>query len=664
MAESGRARISIAADDRTAPAFNSVRARFGALQSDVQGLGASFTGVGATLGTVLGGFGLGALVRGVADGIDKLNDLADATGSSVENLSGLEALALRTGTSFETVSAALLKFNQALNSGDNGDVAEVLKAIGLSAQDLRKQDPAQALLTTAKALEQFAADGNRARAEQLLFGRSLRDVAPLLRDLAEAGQLNATVTTEQAQAAEQFNRNLAAVRSSAVEAGRAIFNEAVPVLNELGKGFSSAASEGERFSGVAAAVRAVVETLTVVGAYVVDTFSGVGREIGAIAAQIVALGTLDIKGFNAISQALKEDNERAKAELDKFVSRVLAAGKAAGVEGGRGLVNPPNVGGQSIGAIGGAGRGVREQASEYEKYIDKLREALRGTQELTAAEQIRVDIAEGKLGRLTDAQREYAYELARVLDLAKQPAALVGPEISEELLRQRKAALAEVKALADASPAGQFDELVRKTQATIEAFRQGQISAQDYGRALETLGKGFEDLQPKMEEVSGFAQQASRNIQDALGDSVLAAIENDGKRIEDVWKSLIKRLVAQAAAAELGKALFGDGYGTKTNQVGGLIGQLGTYLGGLFGGPRASGGPVQPGRAYLVGEQGRELFVPEQAGTVVPNNALQAGGGATTFVMNVQGSVSEDAERVVRAMFAQYEARRMSAWRG
>lgn len=664
MTSPSRAQISIAATDNTGAAFTSVRQRFSSLQGDIERFGSSFAGF-AGLGALGAGVGaLAALTTAAAQGLDRLNDLADATGASVENLSGLEAVALRTGTSFDTVSSALLKFNQALSGADDGEAAEVLKAIGLSVKDLRAQDPAEALLTTAKALEQFAADGNRARAEQVLFGRSLRDVAPLLRDLAEAGQLNATVTTEQARAADKFNRNLATAQDLATQAGRAIANEVLPVLNEVGQAFADAGREGTAFSGVAEAVQMVVQKLTVVGAYVVDTFSGVGREIGAIAAQVVALGTLDIKGFNAISQALKEDNERAKAELDKFVARVLAAGKAAGVEGGRGLINPPSVGGQNLGAIGGGGRGVKEQASEYEKYIDKLREALRGTQELTAAEQIRVDIAEGKLGRLTDTQREYAYELARVLDLAKQPAALVGPEISEELLRQRKAALAEVKALADASPAGQFDELVRKTQATIEAFRQSQIGAEDYRRALETLGKGFEDLQPKLEAVTSFAQQASRNIQDALGDSVLAAIEGDGKRIEDIWKNLIERLVAQAAAAELGKALFGEGYGTTTSKIGGLFGQFGNYLSGLFGGARASGGPVQPGRAYLVGEQGRELFVPEQAGTVVPNNALQAGGGGSTFIMQVQGSVSEDAERVVRTMFAQAEARRMALGRG
>lgn len=47
-----------------------------------------------------------------------------------------------------------------------------------------------------------------------------------------------------------------------------------------------------------------------------------------------------------------------------------------------------------------------------------------------------------------------------------------------------------------------------------------------------------------------------------------------------------------------------------------------------FGGFRANGGPVQPGRAYVVGERGPELMVPQVPGTIVPNT------GAASSPMN------------------------------
>jgi hypothetical protein len=48
------------------------------------------------------------------------------------------------------------------------------------------------------------------------------------------------------------------------------------------------------------------------------------------------------------------------------------------------------------------------------------------------------------------------------------------------------------------------------------------------------------------------------------------------------------------------------------------------------------GGPVEAGVPYTVGERGRELFVPEQDGTIIPNNRLVSGAGpATSAVVNI-----------------------------
>ena len=55
-----------------------------------------------------------------------------------------------------------------------------------------------------------------------------------------------------------------------------------------------------------------------------------------------------------------------------------------------------------------------------------------------------------------------------------------------------------------------------------------------------------------------------------------------------------------------------------------------------FGGARAKGGPVLPGRAYLVGEKGPELAMFDRPGTIVPNNQLaMAGGGSTNVTYNI-----------------------------
>ena len=50
----------------------------------------------------------------------------------------------------------------------------------------------------------------------------------------------------------------------------------------------------------------------------------------------------------------------------------------------------------------------------------------------------------------------------------------------------------------------------------------------------------------------------------------------------------------------------------------------------------AEGGRPPVGRASLVGERGPELFVPDNAGTIIPNHAM----GSTNIVVNVDASGS------------------------
>ena len=98
--------------------------------------------------------------------------------------------------------------------------------------------------------------------------------------------------------------------------------------------------------------------------------------------------------------------------------------------------------------------------------------------------------------------------------------------------------------------------------------------------------------------------RAGRAIEGAL----LRAVRTGRFGFEDLRKVALSVLAEIAAAA-----MRGGGAGAGAS-LAGLAGQL---LGGLFGLPgRATGGPVAPGRAYVVGERGPELFVPTASGRV------------------------------------------------
>jgi len=64
-----------------------------------------------------------------------------------------------------------------------------------------------------------------------------------------------------------------------------------------------------------------------------------------------------------------------------------------------------------------------------------------------------------------------------------------------------------------------------------------------------------------------------------------------------------------------------------------LTGGGGNFM-SMFSG-RASGGSVSKGQPYMVGEQGAELFIPNQSGQIQQNARGGSGGGSTTVNFNI-----------------------------
>lgn len=90
------------------------------------------------------------------------------------------------------------------------------------------------------------------------------------------------------------------------------------------------------------------------------------------------------------------------------------------------------------------------------------------------------------------------------------------------------------------------------------------------------------------------------------------------------------------------------------------VGMGGPFAAGFIGGMFAEGGRPPVGQVSVVGEKGPELFVPDTAGTIIPNNALGggAGGGEVNVTQNFQVTgldldSDESARRILRNLAAQ-----------
>ena len=91
-----------------------------------------------------------------------------------------------------------------------------------------------------------------------------------------------------------------------------------------------------------------------------------------------------------------------------------------------------------------------------------------------------------------------------------------------------------------------------------------------------------------------------------------------GQAAVQALTQLIGKLVTTAAIS----AILGPVLGIGTTALGSATNSFKDVFGSLFGGFRASGGPVEAGRAYITGEAGRELFIPSVSGSIVPNHQL------------------------------------------
>lgn len=178
----------------------------------------------------------------------------------------------------------------------------------------------------------------------------------------------------------------------------------------------------------------------------------------------------------------------------------------------------------------------------------------------------------------------------------------------------------------------------RRAMMVEMALESGLIDQAKYVEIIAGLYKKeaeeLEGLVKRSSDAVGeFALEAARAIQNSLGDQLFNIMQGRFDDIGTQFKATLDRMVADALAAQLAKKIFGD-FDT-TGKVGGWAGSIFGGLGKIFGGARAAGGPVSPGRAYLVGEKGPELMVPSGAGRIIPNG--QFGGGGVVVNMNVYG---------------------------
>jgi hypothetical protein len=169
----------------------------------------------------------------------------------------------------------------------------------------------------------------------------------------------------------------------------------------------------------------------------------------------------------------------------------------------------------------------------------------------------------------------------------------------------------------------------------LQAFTAGLMEVNEAGKLVGTqLSK--EQIQAmfnkkkfidQLMELRSFLADFRSGVQDVFKSMFDSIWQNGFKglfnNVINGFNKLLQDMAAKWLASQLAR-LFMKGLGW-------VIGQLGGDTTGLDEFFRAKGGPISAGRAYLVGEHGPELVVPQGSGTVLPTSRLaMAGGGAVT----------------------------------
>ena len=169
-----------------------------------------------------------------------------------------------------------------------------------------------------------------------------------------------------------------------------------------------------------------------------------------------------------------------------------------------------------------------------------------------------------------------------------------------------------------------------------------RASTQNFAQDLAAMRSAFDGT-----VVSGFTSAGS-----VLENALVGAVKKGSSSFIDL-ESTATRVINSIAASAV-QSLFGNLSGGSGG--GGTTG-LGGLIGGLFGLPgRATGGPVSPGQAYVVGERGPELFVPTAAGSVAANAGLGAPAQDVRVAITINAPSGTDAPQALQRSSRQVAA--------
>lgn len=679
--ESLRAEMARGADE-VAKFQRTVDGKLGQIDARFDRLG---TSAGKSLGVIKSAFAglvaavsvreISQMVTASLDAVGGLGELAQQAGVTTDTLQILQYATTQTGVSAEELHAGLARLTRTIGQAAEGNKAAIsaFEALGVKILDAsgKARSTDAVLLDVAAALAKIPDPSARAAREVALFGKSGQQLDPILNGL---------------------NGTMGQFSDGAYRAGMVIENsligqadKASDHIAELRKQFSdefnrSIAENAEKFELLAVGYAHVLEQLVKIAAWMADNpevlgaLGGAyaGSKVGGVAGALVggvgggvAAGIADemttpsptaanIKATRqALRQALKQRESlnplmadyvfvdqkvsKLREQLKVMLAQADAESRSAGLtRQSSDVASPAKV------SVAGVSNPTPKSKAKKDKLhhvgglnAESLRNMISGSSDYQdSIEQSAIAAAKAR----KDALDGYADDLRRIeLEQLRADASMATS--TKERVRLTKAAIlkelditiAAYERKAEAIKASSPDE-VAAIHAVIGALKAQATAA---FKAADT-----EQQRKRILEMQEYARDLASTISSGFEDAILS-----GKSFGGILKGLgedILRLTIRFAAIEPLARRLADVFSGADSGGGGILSMLSSAVSSIFGGFRADGGPVQAGKAYVVGERRPELFVPSVSGMVVPEVPRVGGGVSVTHVINVDARQSTD----------------------
>lgn len=578
----------------------SVGMDLGAMSASTLAAGAAVAGLGTFAASG---------VRQLGTMTDEVRKFRDSSGLSWETSSRLVATMDDLGVSAETGAAAMGRLAKNIDAGK-------LEEFGLSAV--------------------YAKDGTV-------------DMAATLGNVADAMIRTQDPTKRAAMGTALFGKSWA---------------DLMPYLEQGGKGIRAAMADVADYQIVSAETAQRQRELSLATDNLQDAMAGLSMSMAAdLIPTLTFFANTSAKAFDAITDVRKWD------PINYTMKELFGSGgrlaKSWAYIRGESQETIDAMGDQAE-AVDTAGVSAEQAAAKVKELADREREAARdaaAAAKATDAYRKAVDemamAAMGSVGsqlnyyRAQIAVRDGLEKVTEAQQAAEEAASKYGrkaPEFAEKQKDYESAILDSIGAM-DALAKAEVDkrvELAAGSQGTLTATEKTQI----YTQKMHELGSQISD--PTMRAL--FDEFIAKT--DAAAQKADAAAK--GQEAFNTQMSLVGR--ALGSVGEFTDALPTDAQAAAFERIAkaardtaSAMAELGidttpAYLApGLepLAGRNADGGPVAAGRTYLVGEQGPELFTPNQSGGIVPNSML--GGGGRNVTINVNSPIGRPDE-VVRWM--------------